>query len=280
MNKPAVFLIVLLLASFVLLGIPSCYAKSVKWYFRSDYMLDETNTSTSSYTLVTRDGWDHVGFLGVRVYVNSTELTNGVSAVVSRSSAGSGLQTSQLQVSRDLIVGSSVVVVKVYMRLGTDDDWILKAEFTTDKLFFRYVNGNWTFCFYTSLQEVAISDILYSKWYFYFGGSYASRIEGVDLIEPTVQDWMYYNLRVGNFIGFIVYPYVNLIGNMFYGLIVLLVCMPLYIRYRNTTVILFIITLLGGAGGMISLLIPESGLGLAWLIFVLGLAGLIYKVFR
>lgn len=273
----------LLFISLAFFRLPVCMADvTVTWFFRTDYLLKTKNTNVVTIISVERESATqyYTGYLGVRVYVNETEITKDVSAVVSRSYAGSGWQTASLPISYSMLFGSNIVKVKIYMKLG-EEDWIEKAEFVSDQLFYASINGVWTFRFYTSLSITYFEGIYTTTLRFYFGSSsYPSRIEGISLKEPTIYDWMFYNLRTGNFIGFIATPYVNLVGSLFYGLMVLLFCMPLYIRYRNITVILFVMVLLGGAGGMVSLLIPESGLGLAWLIFVLGLAGLLYKVFR
>ncbi|MEM3579215.1 MAG: hypothetical protein QXL54_03205 [Candidatus Bathyarchaeia archaeon] len=255
---------------------------SLSWFFRSDYTLSGINTEAAASKSISRPG-DYSCQIGFRIFKvdkngYETEITHGVSAVITRWDVGSGYQTSSLNITHQFLdMGFDKIRVGVYMRVGLDAEWVNVADFESSFLFKTGVSGTWTFKVYTSRTYTDGT----TTWTFSFGDStFESAVYNIDFTDPTTYDWMFYKLKTGDFVGFIFFPFLNLIGNLFYGLIALLICMPIYARYRSITVILFIITLLGGAGGLISLLIPESGLGLAWLIFVLGLAGLIYKVFR
>ena len=55
---------------------------------------------------------------------------------------------------------------------------------------------------------------------------------------------------------------------------------PLYNRYKSFSPIVIMLILFGGAGGILSMMIPEAGLGVAWLFLILGIGGLVYKVIR
>jgi hypothetical protein len=67
---------------------------------------------------------------------------------------------------------------------------------------------------------------------------------------------------------------------LFYGLLLLVFFVPLYNRYKSFSPIIILLILFGGAGGILSLLVPEAGLGISWIFLIVGIGGLIYKVFR
>jgi hypothetical protein len=91
---------------------------------------------------------------------------------------------------------------------------------------------------------------------------------------------MLMNLNFGNFFTFLLLPYTYLIGGLFYGLLLLLLGVPVYIKYRSLDVILFAMIIFGGAGGFFSLLMPTSSLQLGFFIMAFSLGALIYRVFR
>jgi len=163
------------------------------------------------------------------------------------------------------------------MKLGAGS-WTNKAIFVSATLLQKTLNGvTWTFKAYTN--RTYTGGVTYG-WFKWGISTYDSRIEGISFTAPDVYETMNYKVQSGDLIGFILYPYVNLIGNLFYGLIMLIICVPLYNRYRSLTPILVLFILFGGATGIFSLLVPVAGLNLAWIFMLLGLAGLLYKVFR
>jgi hypothetical protein len=91
---------------------------------------------------------------------------------------------------------------------------------------------------------------------------------------------MLYQMQNGNFIGFITFPWTVMIGNVFYAILLLGVCMTLYIRNRSLVPILVLFIIFGGVGGILNLMIGELGAGLVWFILLMALAGLLYKVAR
>jgi hypothetical protein len=91
---------------------------------------------------------------------------------------------------------------------------------------------------------------------------------------------MMFNLDSGNFFTFLLLPYTALIGGTFYGLLILLFSVPVYIKYRTLDIILFMLVIFGGAGGFFSLLMPTSGLQIGFFVMAFGLGALIYKVFK
>jgi hypothetical protein len=89
---------------------------------------------------------------------------------------------------------------------------------------------------------------------------------------------MLYNLNSGNFFTFILLPYTALIGSLFYGLVLLLLIVPIYIKYHSLDVVLFMLILFGGAGGFFSLLMPISGLQVGFVVMAFAIGSLLYKM--
>ena len=156
--------------------------------------------------------------------------------------------------------------------------WQNKAVYVSGQLLQKsLVASTWTFKAYTNRTYSGGTS---AGWFFWGSETYESRIEGVEFEEPDVYETMNHKLQTGDFIGFVLYPYVNLVGNLFYGFVMLMVCVPLYNRYHSLTPILVLFIVFGGAGGVFTLLVPEAGFWLAWIFLLFGLAGLLYKVFR
>jgi len=271
---------------------PTYAATTVTWYHRSDthtvntvtgYVINQTLSSTTKNVSLSLAGNSTV-YWGWRVWQvksdgSTIEMTSGSPvATVSRSNVSEGFQTSTWTASaRSLQIGFDALEIVLYMKVGAGS-WQSRAIFVSSTLVEESVSGvTWTFYQYTTRSYSGGT----TSGYFIFGSSTRnSRIEGVGFGEADVYETMNYKLQSGDFIGFILYPYVNLVGNLFYGLVMLMLCVPLYNRYHSLTPILVLFLLFGGATGVFSLLIPIAGLGVTWIFMLLGLAGLLYKVFR
>jgi hypothetical protein len=215
----------------------------------------------------------------IKHYDNSTtELTSDYSAIVTRTTNGLGFQNTTLTIPETYLdLGFDVLECIVYMRFGTGS-WQALSIFASVPLMYPKIEAStWTVSYYT--YRLTLTGNTYA--YFFYGTStYNSLIDYVQFKEPSVYDLMMYRLRSGNLVGFITLPYTNLIGNTFYGLILLLFCVPLYTRFHSLNPILFLFVVFGGAGGFFTVLMPIAGLTLSWAILALGLTGLLYKVFR
>jgi hypothetical protein len=282
----------LLLASWSLVfpsGVPP--SGTIIWYFRSDtqtvnevtgYKLEETNTGSTAWTYSSASG-DLTVYFGYRVWLvdsdgRATELTSG-QIYCYRITTGEGSQNTGFSISSiPLQMGFDAVKVSVYIKIGSGEWESAKATFISDRILKTYIEAStWVFQVYT--KRIVSDGVTYG--YIYWGSNtYQSGISGIQFTEPGVFDWMLYNFQSGNLVTFITLPYTFYIGGLFYGLMVLVICVPLYNRYKSFTPILFLFILLGGGTGFLSLLVPEIGLQLGWLFLMLGLAGLIYKVTR
>jgi hypothetical protein len=268
-----------------------------QYFFRSDshtvnnvtaFQLDTTNTEVAedaNETFV-----DYAGSVtwGFRVYIlhdggTLSELTSDYEAQVSRVIDGEGyLNNTWICPSSSLIIGYDSVQVRVYTR-GEAETWTLKGTFTTPRLLEKALESStWMFNVYVARTEEYEEEERYSNVTstFRFGDSTSanSYLAGVQFIDPNTFDLMMYNLNAGNFFTFILFPYTALIGTLFYGLLLLLLIVPVYIKYHSLDVVLFMLILFGGAGGFFSLLMPISGLQIGFFVMAFAIGTLLYKV--
>jgi len=82
-------------------------------------------------------------------------------------------------------------------------------------------------------------------------------------------------LKNGDLIGFIVSPYTNLMGDMFWALIVLIISFPIYMKTGSLSYVAVMWLLLGSALGS---LIPASANRIAWILIGLGVSIIFYKM--
>jgi len=265
---------------------------STVWYLRSDthtvntvlgYKLSET--PSTSYQHVTANIFgDATVYYGWRIWkVNNkgseTELTDG--EIYSwRVNNGVGVQNLVwTPPATSLHTGQDAIMMKLYIKFGAGS-WVLKATFISDKIVEKSLLASqwdiqtYTYRFFSYSEDTTIAEVYWA------GNPYGTVVGGIGFETPNVYEGMQGKLFDGDFIGFVLYPYLNLVGNLFYGLVMLIVCVPLYNRYKSVTPLLVMLILFGGAAGIFTLLIPGVGLTLGWIVFLIGLGGLLYKVFR
>ena len=262
-------------------------------YFRSDthtintevgYILKDSQTTGGlAVSGTTVDVAISVSW-GFQVYLVGTggstiELTGGSPvALLTRSVNGAGIQNASWVVGETwLNMGFDAIMVKVYLKLGADA-WVLKATHITTLLLEKKINSTTlVFSCYTEYSSTAYT----TTGTFRFGNStYNSFIQGIAFQEPTMLDWMLYNMQNGNLIGALLLPYTYLIGGVFYIFVLLFVSVPLYKRYESINPVLFVMLVFGGSGGVISLLLPVQALSVGWIVMVLAVAGILYKLVR
>jgi outer membrane protein assembly factor BamB len=219
---------------------------------------------------------------GVRAWVvfddRSVELTGGVPVSLgSISGVDSGLLSYSLGFPSVLLsFNDCVFKVVVYNRF--EGDWSASAVFLSEPLAYRYlVGGPVVFNVFAERFEDGGNTYAVTRW----GNSvYASGFSGVLFKTSTGTDWQNYYLGTGNFLMFLASPYTFMIGNLFYGLVLLGVGLSVYFRYRNISTVLIFITVLASAGGVGNILFGDAFAGVVWLVaaFALGLA--YWRVFR
>ena len=262
------------------------------WHFRADthtindilgYRIDETASSSDAYDTVSTEGAS-ITYYGVRVWIvheNGAldELTDGEPvAIVSRNADGEGLQSATWNCPgyNNLI---DALMIKVYQRFGTED-WSLRATFITEnEILIKLPEATWTFTYYTKREYNADAETTTSI--LYWGGEYQTKVE-LQYTEPAVYEVMMHKLMKGDILAFIMLPYTWLLGFTAYALVFLLPFgIVLYNRLEDAVATLIALLLIGGfAGGLIGVFVPASGLLLCWILFVLGIAALFYKLIK
>lgn len=145
------------------------------------YKLSTTQSNTAKSTSNGYMGPYGTVAWGIRVWIrhangSQEELTNGLSATVTRSSNGEGIQSATWNCPYRLLAPTDVIVIKVYVRYGPYPE-SGSVSFITEQLnVSSLIPSTWTVYYYTKYY----TDGRYSTTgYFYWGTStYNSRIEG------------------------------------------------------------------------------------------------------
>lgn len=275
--------------------VPSVHATetTVTWYFREDqqtvnqvtgYALNISSTNVLRSVTPSASGNQTV-YWGWRVWRvrydgSQIELTSGSPvATVTRIVSGSGLQTGTWSCpSTSLHIGYDCLKLVTYVKFGSGE-WQSQVVFISNRILEKSLSSaTWTFKVYTEKSYSPDTTIGIFYWGQSSGGN--SRIEDVTFVDPNAYENMTYKFQTGDFVGAILFPYLNLIGGAIYGIFLLYICIPIYARYRNLAPILLILIIFGGAGGAVMMLTPDPALRLVWLIALFVLAGILYKVFR
>ncbi len=278
------FLFLALLTS----AITTVQADTSTWYMRSDthsthgivgYKLSPSQSATNVNETINYGGDVNVSY-GVRVwniYWNGTtvELTSGIpTAVVSRSVSGGGLQSANWTCAHSNIL--DVIMIRIYQRFASEA-WTLRVTFLTyNETLIKLSQNTWTFHYYTKRSYEFPTT---TSQLFWGSTTYNTRVD-VEYVQPSPQEVMLYKLGKGTLVGFIVFPYVNLIGNIFYGFIVFGLGLTLYRRYEKIVPVALGLMLFGGVGGVATMLIPAVGLQLAWGFLMFGVAILLFKLVK
>ena len=290
MTRKYAFIISLFFLAFFLFSVGAVYASTdITWYFRADthtvngilgYRLNEAPSTSYAYDSVSIGAASTTSY-GVRVWIvdsngNLEELTSGEPvAIVSRSYNSEGLQSATWTCPgyNNII---DAIMIKVYQRFGTEE-WTLRATFITENnTLIKLPEATWTFTYYTKRMYI---DATYSL--LYWGGNYQTKVE-LQYSEPTPYELMMWKLWKGDILGFLMLPYSWFLGFTAYSIVFLLpLGIVLYNRLEDATATLIALLLIGGfTGGLIGALVPASGLTLCWILFVLGIAALLYRLIR
>jgi hypothetical protein len=210
-----------------------------------------------------------------------TQLVSPYSAVVSRSSVGSGFQNGTVAVSsRDLVVGYTGLKVGLYVRFD-GGSWVPLAYFVSDVLYYRQVSAaTWTFSLYTELAYDGVDTTALAYW---GNSSVNSGVLGVVFREAPPQEIGLGLLGSGEWVNSVLYPYAFIIGyDIVWGLIMLFFGVNVYLRYRRMEPAVIMLLLFGGtsAAGGFGMLIPNLAYRFVYILVVLFIAAMLYKVFR
>lgn len=246
------------------------------------YKLSETPPNGNASTSISSAG-NLTGYVGYRVFIvyddgDMVEISSTYIGVTGRTNDTEGLANATWACPKtSLNVGFQALRVEMYMQIGSGG-WVDKATFISGFLNETEITAStWVFQTYTKHIYTGGNTIWTTTW----GTSIANTlIDNVGVTDPDIYGLMNYFLNSGNFISFILAGYTNYIGSLFYGLLLLVFFVPLYNRYKSFSPIIILLILFGGAGGILSLMVPEAGLGISWIFLIVGIGGLLYKVFR
>jgi len=83
-------------------------------------------------------------------------------------------------------------------------------------------------------------------------------------------------LMKGDLVGFVTGCYTMRLGEVFYGLVLLALMIPIYIRYQSLMAVAVLMLLLGA---VIEYMIPTPAITMSKILIILGVAGILYRLF-
>jgi len=95
--------------------------------------------------------------------------------------------------------------------------------------------------------------------------------------EQIVMNLIDQYLRNGDLVGFIIAVYTSLIGQVFYGIMMVIVTVPLYVRTQS---VMYCSILWVTVSGLLSALIPTAGFNISYVLLAAGIAGILFELFR
>ncbi len=261
------------------------------------YFLSYTQTvlNTTGYAVSSQPGWTsgsaqqtfsgvgtvQYGFRAWLLHSDDTPATNIVgaddpAAILTRSTSGEGMQNSTVAVQgKQLVLGMNAIKVVLYVRFE-GGDWLTMATFISNLLVEKaIVAGTWSFNLYTKVSNTT-DTTAYAYW-----GDQAklSGIGGVSFTHPLPQEKAISNGMQGNFIGMILFPFTYVVGDIFYAFVLLFVGGNLYLRHKRFEIIVIMLVLWGSTSG-IGLLIPGEAFRVLYIILLLAIAVILYRLLR
>ncbi len=254
------------------------------WYFRNDlhtvqdelgYKLSEENSmTTESYS---EDFTSNMPItLGFRAWVfnkfGKTEITPNVVGLYTISSNG----THEVNATWTYTGSNEIVYaveIKIYLRFG-EGDWItMLVAITDDDLNIILPEGTWRIFYNVELFR----NSTYTKATLYWGSpEYDTRIA---LPTAAASPWDIALLKLLNLdiVGWLLTPFTFHLGDLFYAIIVLFLCITAYNDTGSLSYILAILWLFGGGGILASFLSPIT-LNIAYILLAFATAFTLMKL--
>ena len=270
-------------------------------YFRSDtyttlnvsaYGLDSDFTDTQ-VTSNTASDIDLVQY-GIRVYLVSsdlqkTELTNTVSAIITLTHNSTGNVTglvygSWIIPSKPVILGYQALQVDIYS-YTPNSLWTLEKSFISPVLITKEIySTQLTFALYVNTTFITpstlggVSD--FNSTFIFGSPDYKSGLYGLAMSVPLQSEIQLWRLTSGDYVGFEIGAYYDLIGGAFYVLLLLLAAGILYFRYGHFGTVAFFFVFFGGLGGTVWLLVPPWAAGVVSAFVILGISFIVWRLIR
>jgi hypothetical protein len=195
-------------------------------------------------------------------------------AIVYRTDIGAGFQTASWNNPlTPLILGYDALKIEIWYRNGASD-WVNRATYISHVIIANTLQpSTWTFTLWTNRTASTSS--------FTFGNSqYKSGITGITFDTPLQSDIGLWRLGRGDYVGWILGEYLDVIGVAFYGLCLFLSASTLYFRYKHFGTVAFFFSVFGGPGGIIWLFLPAWGAAVGSALIILGLSFVVWRVIR
>lgn len=253
-------------------------AVNATWYMRSDthtvhdvlgYKLLSSPTTSETADSRTTAGTHNITY-GIRVWVltylgDVAELTSETPvALVTRSSNDASIQSATWTCPSYLYV-IDAVLVRVYQRFDSDA-WSLREIFITNaEALIKFPENTWTVYYYTERSTSSTNST------FVWGSiSYNSRID-LQYYRLNPFEVMQYRLVRFNISGFFLTPWTYYLGDLMWAVVLLFACVTTYNWTGSFKVVLGWLWIFGGAGGILSLLIPPLVLNIAWIFLAIAI---------
>jgi hypothetical protein len=300
-------LIIILLFAVYLFGLVSCVSAAtpaatynpdnrenqvLTLYLRNDtyttcdvsgYGLDTDYTNDALTISIGSAGVVNVTY-GIRVSLVTsptviTELTDGVpeAQIMLTGNFSGQISSSWVCPETNLILGFQALKVDIYVSLDSGANWAAQASYITNVLISsKLAASTWAFNLKTTITQATDTNASFT-----FGDSdNRCTISGVTLQVPLQSEIQAWRLSRGDYVGFEIGAYTDVIGSAFYVLILLIPTGILYFRYGHVGTIVFFFLLFGGTGGLVWVLVPAWAATVVSGLLILAFSVVVWRVIR
>jgi hypothetical protein len=260
--------------------------KGQQYYFRSDlyttynytaYGFDSSFTNTNT-TLSLNTTATTVTY-GYQVWIHhlsgaDTELTSGApTANITLTNPSTGFhQTTWGCPGYPIMLGYDSIRIGIYISINSGA-WISIANYISPVIISNQLEAStWTFNLYATYNGAQTTIQFGNK-------DYKSGVSGITFQKPNENDIQTWRWNSGDYIGFILGGYVDIIGPGAYIIVLLAFFGSLWLRHRNFGSIIFLVIIFAGAGGTsIWIFIPPVAAAVFDIFILIAGAALIWKV--
>jgi hypothetical protein len=249
----------------------------------SGYGLDVDYTNTALSVNASSAGVVNVTY-GIRVYLVtsdtvSTEITGGVpvAQILLTGNFSGQLSSSWVCPETTVIMGYQALQVEVYVSLNNGGSWSAQASFISPVVMSsKLVSNAWIL----SLKVNMVQDVNTTSSFTFGDSDNRCTVSGVVIQTPLQSEVQGWRLSRGDYVGFEIGAYTDIIGSAFYVLILLVPTGILYFRYGHVGTIVFFFLLFGGTGGLVWVLVPAWAATVVSGLLILGFSFVVWRVIR
>jgi hypothetical protein len=264
---------------------PTAQGSIINYYFRDDtyktlgvsaYGLDSDYTNTYLTSNVT-----YPLYYGFRVWLVSsatvsTELTNGTpnaTIYLDGTETYGNYGGTWLCPETTVNLGYQALKVIVYSS-ANGVAWTALASYITPVLITKQIEeSTWAFTLQVAFEG---ANAVYS----WGNSAHRSGVSGIIFTTPLESEIQLWRINSGDYVGFILGAYIDVIGEAFYVLCLIGAAGTLYFRYRNFGVIAFFFAIFGGFGGLVWFFVPPWAAAVTSVLIIVGTSFLVWRVIR